>query len=185
MSEGMDISLGEDQEGIANRKRLMKRIRADPGLSFKDLVKVLGINEGTLRYHLHYLERKSFVFSRKEGRKRLYYSHDPNHVRAVREDDLPLDRRRVLDIISGEPGICVSEIAKRLDMSKARCYRVTQRLKKDHLVMEVRDGNVIGYVFVTRQRLAEEMLMDLAEKMLRGEVDRETFFRLKRAIEEG
>ena len=87
-------------------------------------------------------------------------------------------------MICGEPGIKVSDISHQLDISKARCYQIAQRLKRDHLVMEVQNGNGIGYVYVTRERLMREMLVDLAEKMLRGEIDRETFFKFKGIIEE-
>jgi len=45
--------------------------------------------------------------------------------------------------------------------------------------MEVEKGSGTVYEYVSNEDLIDEMLIELAERFMKGELDRETFLRLK------
>ena len=61
---------------------------------------------------------------------------------------------------------------------------IIRKLKKEHLIWEVENGNGIGFEYITRERLVEEMLLDLVDKLLKGKIDQGTFMRIKTWLEE-
>jgi hypothetical protein len=61
---------------------------------------------------------------------------------------------------------------------------ILKKFKRDHLIWEVENGKGIGYELITRERLLEEMLLDVVESFLKGEIDQSTFIRMKEWIEE-
>ncbi len=165
------------------RELLLDRIKDRPGISFSMLMRALSLNEGTLRYHLNYLERKELITSRKEGTRRMYFTSFLSSSGRPGGGGLNREQTRVLNLIRGNPGIKPEEILASTDLSRRGLRRVVDKLKKEHIIWEVENGNGPGYEVITRQRLVEEMLLDLAEKFLKGDIDQTTFLHLKDRIE--
>ena len=66
------------EKALTNRTRKMvySYISRHPGVSFGTIMGVLDLTEGTLRYHLNYLERGDKILSESKGKHRYYYHSD-------------------------------------------------------------------------------------------------------------
>jgi len=166
------------------REVLLKQIKERPGITFSKLMSLLDLNEGTLRYHLNYLEREERIRSKKEGVNRIFFTSVSSPSTRPGIEDLRIDQKRVLNIIQRYPGIRSNDILGSTDLSRKVLITILNRLKRDHLIWEVENGNGIGYELITRERLLEEMLLDVVESFLRGKIDQSNFIRLKEWIEE-
>jgi len=62
------------------RQRLYNYIFSNPGATFKNINGVMGLNEGTLRYHLKYLEKTGKVVSKVEANNRCYYTFESKRL---------------------------------------------------------------------------------------------------------
>ena len=175
----MSVYVSSDHQ---TRELLLESIKERPGISFSRLMRALNLNEGTLRYHLRYLERKDLISSKKEGAKRVYFSSLSSSA-GVYKADLTRDQTRVLNVIRRNPGIGQKGILGYTELSRKGLKNIIQRLKKDHLIWELENGNGLGYEVITRKRLKEEMLIELAEKFLKDEIDQTTFLDLKEWID--
>lgn len=166
------------------RDELLSYIMDRPGVSFSRLMNSLKLNEGTLRYHLNYLEKKELIRSRKEGRRRLYfYSLSESSIEGGNEI-LGRYHKRVLTIIRRSPGIGFKDIMGSLDLAKKEVKSILKTLEREHLVWSVENRNGLGFEVVTREKLIKEMLYDLLERFLKGEIDQTTFLRLREWLEE-
>jgi len=176
----VEISRTEHQ----TRDALLSYIMDRPGVSFSRLMSSLKLNEGTLRYHLNYLERKDLIRSKKEGRRRLYfYTLNDSSVEG-RNAVIGKYHKRVLTIIRRSPGIGVKEISGSLDMPRKEINSIIKTLEREHLIWSVEKVKGVGFEVVTREKLVKEMLYDLLEKFLKGEIDQSTFLRLKDWLDE-
>lgn len=167
-----------------SRELLIGIINAQPGISFGELEKITGLNDGTLRYHLGYLEKADLISSRKVGRMRLYHTFDISNRKTSIESRLTLDQKRILNLIKRNPGIGSSEILNNVNLSRKGLVNIIQKLRKVSLVFEVQNGNETGFEYVTRERMVEELQLELVERLLTGKNDQATFMRLKKWIEE-
>ena len=172
--------------GIENQTRdiLVEYIRGKPGISFGELMSFSRMNEGTLRYHLRYLEKLDFISSKKVGRRRLYHACNISNKKTFEESRLTIDQMRVIKLIMRKPGIKPKEILDMVDLSRKGLLKIINKLKKDHMIFEVENGNGVGYEYITRERLVEELLLELVDKLLTGKIDQPTFMRMKKWIEE-
>ncbi len=57
-------------------------------------------------------------------------------------------------------------------------------LDEKRMIWKTMDGSDPCYEYVTRKRLAAEMMAEIMEGFLSDEMDRETFLKLKKRIEE-
>lgn len=166
------------------RERLLESIKDRPGVSFSKLMRALNLNEGTLRYHLRYLERKDLISSKRLGTKRVYFSSaSPTAMGTITE--LTREQTRVLNVIRKYPGIGSKDILRSTELSRKGLKQIILKLKREHLIWEIKNGNGLGYEVITRMRMKEEMLVDLAERFLKDEIDQSTFIHLKEWMEEG
>ena len=166
------------------RELLLEAIRDTPGVSFGRLMISLRLNEGTLRYHLSYLERKELVYSRKEGRRRVYFTSACPELSLDVERGLSREQRRVLNLIKESPGIGHHEILSYLNINRKDLKGIIRKLESEKLIWEVENGNGVCYEYITRERLVNEILLDLVERFLKGEIDQTTFLNIKRWLDD-
>jgi len=119
-------------------------IRENPGINHASLSHRLGINIGTLRYHLATLcETGQIVTERDHGQLR-YHANG----RAAREGEgYPINgtRREILDLITQNPGIARKDVASALGISGASVTWHTGLLIRDGAVWSERDGRMVRY----------------------------------------
>jgi len=58
---------------MERRDEILRTIRDEPGITFRELARRLGLGIGDLQYHLRRLEKEGRVFSRKVGKRRYLF----------------------------------------------------------------------------------------------------------------
>lgn len=88
-------------------------IIANPGDHYNNIKEELGLNNGSLAYHLKVLEREGYIVSQRDGMYRRFY---PARARPPKERLSPMQRLVVEEIRKTE-GCSQKDIARRLDIS--------------------------------------------------------------------
>ena len=168
---------GEKMEGEAykshdTRKLLREYINENPGVTFKVLMNAFNINKGTLTYHLGYMMRRRMIVQEKKGRERCYFSYIKKRFPFTSPDlELNQEQERMLEIISGEPGITIDILRKRSGLKRASFTYNLNKLKKLRLVWRVSTPEGYGYEIVTEEKLKNKMLLILVNKFNNDEID--------------
>jgi DNA-binding MarR family transcriptional regulator len=99
------------------RERIYEAIRANAGIYYRELLRTLGVSNGTLAFHLHHLERAGYVRARRvRGRKHLY----PTGFRPEPRDALVTpSQRRILAYLQIEPGASQREIMRAVGLKRS------------------------------------------------------------------
>ena len=101
------------------RGRVYEYIRNNPGTHYSEIKRELELNNGSLTYHLHTLEREELVKSRTSGRFKVFYPTGAKIPKDMEPQIISI-RRQILDIIREEPGITQKELGLRLPNKKQR-----------------------------------------------------------------
>jgi len=109
------------------RGRLFEYIREHPGATFSALKEHFEVNNGTLTYHLHRLEKEELITYRNLGKYKLFYA-DGMRIKGVDVVISPLDRE-IIEMISREPGIASSRIIASFDDERSK-RTVSRHLKQ-------------------------------------------------------
>ena len=165
---------GEGYKDHHTRRLLYDYISENPGSTFKVLKSAFKLTDGTLRYHLGYLQKRRKIVQEKKGREKCYFSYlkkrfpfsDPNLHLSENQEFL-------LDLISKHPTIGYRELKERSGMDTASFSYNLKKLKRLKLVWRVNRGSSIGYEIVTREKLADEMFLILVNRYLDGEVEKD------------
>ncbi len=86
-------------------------IKTNPGAHYNQILRQVGVKNGTLSYHLGVLEKTELIQSRREGLKyRAFYPSGMNFPKAerFRLTDLQI---RIINVIGSHPGMTQKEIA--------------------------------------------------------------------------
>jgi predicted transcriptional regulator len=167
------------------RETLARLIEENPGISFLRITDRSGMNRGTLRYHLDILEKEGRVRVVHKGKKKLYYASGKGMKGPLgEEDDLTRGQRRILNLIKENPGVSKHQLISITGQNREEVRYALRKLTSRSEVWKVTDGHDPTYEYITRNKLAKEMLALILEKFLNDEMDRETFLLLKKRIEE-
>jgi predicted transcriptional regulator len=166
----------------STRSRLLDLIRREPGLSLMELVRSIGLAEGTLRYHLKYMERKDLIQSERiDGRKR-YFSPETKHLKKVRRKGLEIGlsgkQRRLMDLIGSNPGIDQKRLCR---LSRFNRFVVSYHLDKFEklgIVKKERSGRNVLYHKTDENELRRRIISAMVEDLSKGKMDEERFLRL-------
>ena len=122
---GECVATGEDALEHETRRMIYNHIISHPGVSYKILKNVFSLTDGTLRYHLDYLERAEKISFGLAAGKRLYYPFH-NEIAAARQPsgtsktyDLTPLQERILNTIKRYPGITQKELDKAKKQARA------------------------------------------------------------------
>lgn len=99
------------------RRLIYDSIRDHPGVHYRELLRLLGVSNGTLSFHLSHLERAGFVRSfRARGRKLLLPTdRDPRPG-----DFLVTERQRaIVEHLRGSPGASQRDVSSALGLSRS------------------------------------------------------------------
>ena len=166
------------------RDVLDRYILENPGVSFIHIMKVFGINRGTLRYHMDYLLGEERVRSVRKGQQNCYFSNQRGALDPVTgSTDLNGKQLRLLRAIRENPGISRKELLDLTKQSRDEVNYNLRRLKEKRIIWKIEDGGDPCYEYITKEQLAMEMMAIILEKFLDDEMDRETFLLLKRKLE--
>lgn len=119
-------------------------IRANPGINHASLSRRLGVNAGTLRYHLATLCEMGKIHSEHERGLLRYYANS----KAAREGEgYPINgtRKWILDLLVQDPGMTRKEVASTLGIAGASVTWHMALLIRDGAVRSEKDGRMVRY----------------------------------------
>jgi len=167
------------------REKLHLFITENPGVTFSSLLKVFRLNRGTLRYHLDYLEGEDRVNRVRKGNMNCYYSDGSGPFGpGMKREGLGSKHRRLLAVIRDNPSISRKEIIRMTGFTRDEVNYGLKKLKQRKAIWKTEDGGDPRYEFISRDKLAAEMMMIILEKYLDEEIDRQTFLLLRRKLDE-
>ena len=116
-------------------------IMSNPGVHYNYIKQKLGLNNGSIVYHLTVLERQELIKSEKVGLyKRFYPMGQTLSETGIME--LNETQQAMLDLVRGSPGLTQREISERLDLSTRVVNYHVGLLQRARLVTLEKDGKV-------------------------------------------
>ncbi len=96
----------------AKRRKILKIIMRNPGISLKELEELTKMNRSTLKFHLNFLESEGWISSTKIGKHRLFFlnnssSKDPMIVKSER-------KKQIIELLNQNGELTIKEIANKL-----------------------------------------------------------------------
>lgn len=167
----------------------MERISSRPGISLQELLRILPFKEGTLRYHLHVLEKEKRVHSRMHRGRRCYYPGSTVlHSTRESEEDLiehlsPV-QERILKVVEEMPDLTQKELVRNIRTNRFIVSYNIGKLKELGLVRVRREGRVVRYRRSIPDDIRKDVLRVLASELMRGEIDERTYLRLRNRLME-
>ncbi|MCA1915932.1 winged helix-turn-helix transcriptional regulator [Methanospirillum hungatei] len=130
------------------RKLLYDLIRDNPGLERKDLVKLSGLNEHTIKYHLDQIQSAGQISVCLVGNNRHYfenhgtYSSQEQQLFSWCHQDGPA---RIIGVVRENPGITRGDVAKELGVSGPVISRSILPLIQAGIIRQEADGKYRRY----------------------------------------
>jgi predicted transcriptional regulator len=168
---------------------IYKHIVSYPGVTFNILKNIFELSDGGLRYHLEYLEKSNKISCGLEKGNRCYYPH--NNVVNVpisspgssEMNKLTLPQEKILETIKDQPGINQKELAVRTKLNRFLVAKNINQLIGMNLVNKYQYGKNVCYEYIPDDELKFKIIKRLVIKLLKGEIDEETFLKLKRKLD--
>jgi len=138
------------------RRRILDLIHSNPGIKISRLCQEAAAGWGTVKYHLHLLEKSGLVVSRTKGRDCLLFAHDYpiaalEVVEALRQGRAGTLARE----IARTPGANQKQLCERVRLTRKIIRRYVELLAQADLVSEQRDAQYQRYY--PRPRLVEHL----------------------------
>jgi len=131
-------------------------IKTNPGVHYNQILRKVGVKNGTLSYHLGVLEKTELIQSRREGLKyRVFYPTGMSFPKAERFRLTAL-QIQIIDLLKHQPGITQKELAKLLDQKPQTINYNMKVLDQANLVSVVKKGRRTTCFAVEQQATAGE-----------------------------
>lgn len=170
------------------RKMIYTHILTYPGVSYNVLKNIFNLTDGTLRYHLEYLEKAERILPDMENGNRCYYPLQ-SEIGGVKLSDknqklynYTKNQQKILNTIKTAPGITQKDLIGKTGLSR---FTISYNIKKFIDMGVVKKSNsqkFVCYEYMTDEQLKHEVLMRLAMKLLNRELDEEAFLKLKNKL---
>jgi predicted transcriptional regulator len=137
-----------------NRRFVYELIRRRPGMHFKAIAHDAGFGNGATAYHLRVLERGHMITAvALRGYRRYYLSGTVPHGELRGRAELEAgSARRAYDAVRSQPGITLSELARRVQVSPPAAHKTVERLHGAGLLEKsVRAGDGHRVRFTARE----------------------------------
>jgi len=184
------MAKGENVLDHETRRMIYNHILAHPGVSYNILKNVFGLTNGTLRYHLDFLERNKKIRLGLEKGKRLYFPHHngfsvPGHSQDELETyKLTKVQEQLLNTIKYYPGISQKELIKHTGLKRFTVANNLKKLLNLAIIRKTPNGTNVYYELISNEQLRYELLKGLVIQLLKKEIDEKTFLKLKRELEQ-
>lgn len=149
---------------IEKRKKIYELIRKNPGLHFRELLRMLNMNVGDLQYNLSVLEKESLIVSRDESGYKRYY---PNPMEFPEDKKIlpflrqPVQRKIIIEILLNGKTTLV-QISENLNIkSQTILYHIKKMLNAGIIVQEKNGKNI--YYTVKNPELVTRTLIRYKE----------------------
>jgi predicted transcriptional regulator len=183
------MTRGDDALEHQTRKMIYEYIYSHPGAAFNTLKNFFNMHPSTLMYHLTYLERASKITCKKEGGHnyytcKLHSQLDMTLFQRSRFNTISKPQKRLVGLINEHPGITKKELMLKTRMEGRSLSYHVKRLIELKFLWEVNNGSEMGYEFISREKLNQEMFNRLLKKLLKEEITEDQFYKIKKKLEE-
>lgn len=132
---------------LDSRREIYQHVAANPGVHFRGLVSALDYAQGTIQYHLRWLESHDLVTASEDGSYTRYYATgefddaDRAILNALRREHA----RRIAAHLAADGALSTADLAERLDRSPSTVSWHLSKLADAGLVMKEQDGRRVEY----------------------------------------
>lgn len=170
------------------RKMIINHILTYPGVSFATIKRLFNLPDGTLRYHLNYLESKKEIKSYVIGRNKCYYPikksiFDSRSETEIRVQKLNDAQDRLLETIRRYPGITQKELIYTTGFKRLTVGQNIKKLIDFGVIRKEPNGRNMCYFYISDAELNDRIRKRLITKFLNNEIDEQTFLALKRKLD--
>jgi len=135
------------------KSMILKIIKDNPGIRYRELLRSLGTVNGILSYHLYMLENEEAIRVEKQGGMTRYYpnSIDKREARIIGMLRIPMVRR-IIDFMLVNDGCSLEDIALHVSRSKSTISWHMKRLAEEGIITKynnlyyIKDKDVITKV---------------------------------------
>jgi DNA-binding protein Fis len=126
-----------------------------------------------------------------EDGKRFYYPHLDKHVMLSNQEEnnsigryeLSKVQQEIISTVRDYPRINQKELIKRTGINRITLSKNLNKLMDLCILRKIPNGNKVNYEFIGNEELRYEILRRLLIKLVRKEIDEETFLELSRKLE--
>ena len=135
------------------RGQIYGLVRAQPGIHYSKIKRILKVGNGTLAYHLSVLEKERFIKVQHASLRKLFYPTElpakfnelenkfPKGEDVTKGIKLSELHEQIVTLIKKQPGIMQTQIATQLDVPKQTISYNIKSLAKSNIIKVVREGN--------------------------------------------
>jgi parallel beta-helix repeat protein len=127
------------------RRVIFNTIKDQPGIHFREIMRVHSLTPGTLSYHLNILEKNSYIKSIQKGEYRCFYTFDDKSDFKIK---LSTIQQKILFAINENPGISLTELTEAVGKNKMVLNYHTNILEDVGAIIKEKKGRV-SIFFVT------------------------------------
>ena len=127
-----------------NRNQVLAYIAGTPGATAVDIARDMGLNVGTVRYHLLILTINHKIVEHKDDKYLRYFTNSNSYSMAGRAVISLMKREpmwRVLNVLAEKPGLSNVEISKELSISTGAASRHMNELLTKGIVIKMPQGD--------------------------------------------
>jgi predicted transcriptional regulator len=184
--------MSNDEKTLDNkiRRMILNLIINYPGVSYSKLKDIFELTDSNLRYHLNYLEKNGRISQGSDDRIKNYYPH-PSNVKTLNIPDgiiesykLSQEQRRLINIIKENPGIHQKKLIKTSGIKQTTAIRILNSLQDMNLIKNNKIQKNVCYEYVPDVEMRFTLIKGLIIKLLRREIDEDTFLRMKKKMDQ-
>jgi len=126
-----------------NRINIISQVLKTPGIHHNELLRTCNLQKGQLQWHLDILLKNNIVQKEIQGQYSLYYAKNKNikSPQSVKEGILDSSStKKILDIIIENPGINLTNIAKRIKLARSTITFHIEKLVDANLIKVQKKG---------------------------------------------
>lgn len=142
------------------RDSIYAYIKANPGVCFSDIAKSMGLNRGTVKYHIQILETQKKIDVYKDSGKIRYFQN--NSMYGEREKKVLVasqsitNQRIISEILNGKCNTNV-DLAREIGVSRGTISWYMKNLKEIGLIKETKRGRSVIYkISISYKNLIEK-----------------------------
>lgn len=164
--------MAEPDLDLESRRTIYQRVAANPGIHFRALLSDLDYAQGTIQYHLKWLESEGLVSTSDDGKFTRYYptgsfdEADKAVMNALRREYA----RRIIAHLAAEGPLSTDELSGRLGKSTstvswhlsklADADLVTKELKGRSVEYRLEDPDRVEYLYTIHRKSFTDRVVD-------------------------
>lgn len=145
---------------LEKRRKIYEAIKKNPGLHFRELLRLLNINVGDLQYNLSVLEKENVIVGKEDMGYKRYY---PNPMEYPEEKKIlpflrqPVPRKILIEILMNEK-VSPSKISVDLNLKNQTIFYHIKKMEKYDIIKQIKEGNNTYYILNNPELISRTLL---------------------------